>query len=206
MISELVPGGNLRDRLEQLGWNPKMGRQFLEDVAAGMAYLHSFNVLHGDLKSLNILIDRGDVAKITDFGLARIREHVSKATNGGGGGLKGTVGFMSPELLDGESLRAPSDVYAFAMVMYEVSVSSSQNRSRAPDSNEFQVVSEGKWPFEGMHQMAIMRKVLDKEERPDRPPNVPDYMWNLMQKCWAQEPEFRPTFPDIVKEMQSWPN
>ena len=113
-------------------------------------------MLHGDLKSLNILIgerrtrfrflvaptkyrrftlDRGDIAKITDFGLAKIREHVNR-TSGSTGAMKGTLGFMAPELFDGEPIKPPADVYAFAMVCYEV-------------------VSGGKWPFEGLHQMAV---------------------------------------------------
>lgn len=93
---------------------------------------------------------------------------------------------MAPELFEGQPASRESDVYAFAMVCYEV-------------------VARGSWPFEGVNQLVIVRKVCDKGERPARPDGVPDFVWSLMERCWAQLPTDRPTFKDIVREMESWP-
>ncbi|KAI9012398.1 kinase-like domain-containing protein [Hyaloraphidium curvatum] len=184
MISELVTDGNLRRRMEKLDWDLAAGARFLRDVADGMAYLHSFRVLHGDLKSLNVLVDR-DTAKITDFGLAKFREEVSRTSGTAAGGLRGTIGFMAPELFEERPLAPPADVYAFAMLSFEV-------------------YSKGGWPFEGSNPHAIIRKVCDKRERPKRPEGVPDRAWELVEACWRQEPGERPAFPQVCAVMESW--
>jgi tRNA A-37 threonylcarbamoyl transferase component Bud32 len=80
MISELVLDGNMRQRLANLGWNQDKGIEYLTGVAAGMAFLHSYNVLHGDLKCANVMIDK-DVPKICDFGMAKIRELISSSSS-----------------------------------------------------------------------------------------------------------------------------
>lgn len=135
-ITDLIEGGNMRKFLGSQNWNQDMGRRFMADVAAGMAYLHASGILHGDLKSLNVLID-GSRAVITDFGLAKLRVEVSKSTSKTGNGLQGTPGFVAPEILAGKNLAPPADVYAFAMTFYEV-------------------VSCGKYPFEDLKNVAAV--------------------------------------------------
>ncbi len=56
MISEYVIQGNMQTRLEHFEWDLDKGTECLRGVAEGMAYLHSFNVLHGDLKTVNVMI------------------------------------------------------------------------------------------------------------------------------------------------------
>ncbi|KAI9003997.1 kinase-like domain-containing protein [Hyaloraphidium curvatum] len=126
-----------------------------------------------------------DVPKIADFGLSRVRTHLSNSSSGGAGGGGGTPPFMAPEIWDGEKLRAPADVYAFAMVCYEVT-------------------SEGMYPFQGMNAMAIMRKVCDERKRPSRPDAASDAMWALMERMWAQEAADRPPFVEVAAEMARW--
>lgn len=134
MITDLVKDGNLRDFLARHAWDQALGISLLSDVVQGMAYLHSMNIVHGDLKGLNILVDRNK-AMITDFGLAKMRL-ASASTSGGTFSSSarmpaGTPGFMAPELMMGQPLDKPADVFAFAMVCYEV-------------------LSKGKRPFEEM--------------------------------------------------------
>ncbi|KAI9028391.1 kinase-like domain-containing protein [Hyaloraphidium curvatum] len=120
MVSEIADGGNMRQYLDRRAWDLPLGLKLLAEVASGMTYLHSVHVLHGDLKSLNVLVDGGK-ALITDFGLSRVREQTNTvASMTHAGGLFGTPGFVAPELMNGRSLRAPADVYAFGMVCYEV--------------------------------------------------------------------------------------
>ncbi|KAI8999871.1 kinase-like domain-containing protein [Hyaloraphidium curvatum] len=184
MVTDLVRDGNLRKYLSARGWPLDLGLRFLEDVANGMVYLHGLGILHGDIKSLNVLID-GSKAMITDFGLSRVRQEVGKSTAAGtvGGGLSGTPGFLAPELVDGAALQKPADVYAFAMLCYEV-------------------VSKGKYPLEELLNPAlVLYNVAVKGVRPERPEGVPDAVWSLMERCWDQDPKKRPTFVQVAKEL-----
>lgn len=75
LILELMENGNLGDYLksnQKLDWNLK--EKFTFDIAQGMRFLHDKNILHRDLKSLNILLNRQLKAKISDFGLAALKE------------------------------------------------------------------------------------------------------------------------------------
>ena len=87
--------------------------QVLRDVAQGLRFLHAAipQVVHGDLKAQNILVDSKFRAKVADFGLSQ-----KKST-----GAAGTPFWMAPELLSGKSTNtAASDVYSFGIILYEV--------------------------------------------------------------------------------------
>lgn len=182
-VMDLIKEGNLRQYLSRHNWNQKRGRELLLDVATGMTYLHSLDILHGDLKSLNVLVD-GSRAVITDFGLSKVLKEVTKSVHAQGG-LGGTPGFVSPELLTGKTLEPPADVYAFAMVCYEV-------------------VSRGKYPFYALpNAAAIVFQVAIERKRPTRPDGTPDAIWELMERCWAHEPEARPGFATVKDDLEA---
>lgn len=153
--------------------------RLLHDVASGMAYLHAKGVIHGDLKSVNIMVDHGK-AMIADFGLSRVRQQMTTAggwsSSAAAGGIAGTPAFIAPEVLSGQLPRAPADVYAFGMVCFEV-------------------LSGGHYPFEGMPNIpAIIYKVAVLRERPARPEGVSDGIWALMNDCWEFDAANRPGF------------
>lgn len=206
MVTEIAKDGNLRQYLSRNDWDQVRGRAFLNDVATGMAYLHSIGILHGDLKSANVVID-GNKALVCDFGLSKVLVNknttVAAFTNNPGNnpGMIGTLGFIAPELMSGEQVRPPADVFAYAMTCYEV-------------------VSKGKYPFEDAPSMMAVslteaRQLTPKitencplscqifylcaveKKRPDRPEGVPDQLWALMTRAWAHVPESRPKFDEI---------
>lgn len=179
MIMKLVNGGNMREFLDRKNWDQALGRQLLQDISEGMNYLHVMNVLHGDLKSENVMVDvkpNGNITgKITDFGMSRFRPDPNRnSTNHQPGG---TLPFMAPELFDNKRLERPADVYAFAMTCYEV-------------------VTYGRYPRQGYSQFDIIRG-----KRPAIPPETPRRLQSLIERCWAHEPETRPTFAAVVNEM-----
>ncbi|KAF9789156.1 kinase-like domain-containing protein, partial [Thelephora terrestris] len=118
LMSEWIPGGELRLYIRE---HPEANLiSLLLGVAKGLGYLHSCNVIHGDLKGTNILVDATGQARIVDFGLATIARD-SNSLDTTNEHQANTPRFTAPEVLQG---RAPhsskSDVFAFAMVVIEV--------------------------------------------------------------------------------------
>lgn len=94
-----------------------IGPQVIE-IAEGLAYLHQSGIIHGDLKGNNALISSGEHILLCDFGLAK---HVTSRTSTSLRGM-GSIPWQSPELLQDSGRRTfQSDVYAFGILVYEVS-------------------------------------------------------------------------------------
>ncbi len=123
---ELIPGARdlyafleLMRRLERLpvGYERTCAR-IVAEIAEAMAAAHACGVIHRDLKPENVLLSPEDRAKVTDFGLARIRDESGLSLNL----AVGTLGYMSPEHIDpkGTELDARADVFSLGVVLYEL--------------------------------------------------------------------------------------
>jgi len=148
------------------------------DIAAGMMHIHAMQVVHGDLKVGNVLLQgstSGIVAKVADFGLSikldNQQTHMSNITSG-------TVTHMSPELLQHNKSSAASDVYAYGILLYELFTGLRAWKNKAPG--------------------AIMTEVVGTGKRPVFPPYVTPKVVELACSCWAQEADRRPTFKDVL--------
>ncbi|KAJ1560038.1 hypothetical protein HK096_010266, partial [Nowakowskiella sp. JEL0078] len=102
--------------------------QYILEIALGIQYLHTRTplVLHGDLKSVNVLVADNGKLKITDFGFAKVKSvsttfHTAR-------GVTGTLRWLAPERLQRSKMSESADIYSFGIIMYEI-------------------VSEGKLPF-----------------------------------------------------------
>ena len=163
----------------EVTWERKL--KILHDVALAMSYLHHHQpiIIHGDLKCQNILIGCGYHAKISDFGMAHIK-NISRSISGHPG--CGTLKYIAPEYLKDPFKKKcePFDVYGFAISAWEI-------------------VSE-KRPYYGCDPQLISLFV-EKEMRPeisDMGDNIPQVVVNLIQDCWQQEETSRPTFHDVT--------
>ncbi|MES2657097.1 MAG: serine/threonine-protein kinase [Verrucomicrobiota bacterium] len=97
--------------------------ELFHGVVRGVAYLHDHGVIHRDLKPANVIVDAQGVAKIVDFGLARLhQEGVASGMDGGSVGVSGTLHFMAPEQAANTSgARAmPVDVYALGLIFHRI--------------------------------------------------------------------------------------
>ncbi|KAL0566780.1 hypothetical protein V5O48_015226, partial [Marasmius crinis-equi] len=156
------------------------------DVAAGLAYLHERKIVHGDLKSVNVLVTPDERACIGDFGLSRVADsHGLRLSTSTSGPIRGTIRWLSPELLEPPCRSSTrSDIYAYAGVCYEIFT--------------------GKTPFHELIDVAVMVAVLLHKQHPSRPENLfelTDPMWEIMVSCWAHEADLRPTADDVLSHV-----
>ncbi|KAF3325233.1 Cysteine-rich receptor-like protein kinase 25 [Carex littledalei] len=144
---EFLPNGSLdkilfaKDPLKrlELGW--KMRYKIIEGIGRGLHYLHEesrLKIIHRDLKSSNILLDKDMSPKISDFGLARFfaEDQTQKETTV----IAGTFGYMAPEYVLHGNFSAKSDVYSFGVLLLEI-VTGQRNGSCASSGRATYLVS-----------------------------------------------------------------
>jgi len=119
---EFIDGQTLAERLRRGALPESEARLIARQLCEGLAEAHRNQVIHGDLKSNNIILttnaDGSTRAVITDFGLARRRESSQRTMQTGP--LGGTPDYMAPELWKGEKASAASDIYALGVILYEL--------------------------------------------------------------------------------------
>ncbi|CAK9059473.1 unnamed protein product [Durusdinium trenchii] len=195
IITEFCEGGACFELLHNsdevdLIWPQQI--KMCKDVAAAMCYLHTFDpmIIHRDLKSLNLLLDRPvfgptdePVVKVCDFGVAKLQ-----ASPEGWGQMTaqaGTKHWMAPEMWRGTKYDEKVDVFSYAMVVYEIVC-------REVPFEQEEPADVGKYTLAGV--------------RPDMdavPPDAPPTLVQVMQHCWAQESRDRPSFPEVVRMLAS---
>ncbi|KAJ6582042.1 kinase-like domain-containing protein [Mycena capillaripes] len=185
MVSPWCERGNISNYFRDGNHLPNVEKS-LNQLASGIRYMHSENVVHGDLTGNNVLLtDQGDL-QICDFGLVKWNE-TSLIT--GGSRALGTYRYMAPELFDSDGSESDSarpsfasDVYAFACLALEMYT--------------------GRVPFFGCKDIVVPGRVM-AGQRPARPdsPVIPDHLWDLIEVCWSQEPTARPLMETVVTSM-----
>ena len=176
IIMEWMPNHSLYHDLHVYHHLDQTGKTIaLFDIARGMQFLHSRQIVHRDLKSLNVLLDANDKAKICDFGFSR---HASDATF-----MQQSIGtphWMAPEVLQRNAhYTSKIDVYAFGILTWEVAT--------------------GHVPYAGMDSQSIVQQVLSNDIRPPLPTDLNPQMRDLITMCWERDPALRPTFDTIVR-------
>jgi len=177
---EFVRGGTLTDAMHYaggaLGW-PEAARIGLQ-ITEGLGFAHAQGVIHRDIKPMNVLLTdaRPPVAKLTDFGLARLAESSEHTLPGS---LLGSARYMSPEQVAGKLADARSDLYALGVTFFEMLT--------------------GRVPFDGEFTAVLARQV--NEPAPDVrtiTPDVPPELATLVTSLLAKAPEDRPQSADHV--------
>ncbi|KAJ8598414.1 hypothetical protein CTAYLR_007645 [Chrysophaeum taylorii] len=186
LVLEYAEGGSLRHHLddETMVVRPEQQRAWCYDIARGMTYLYSHGVEHRDLKAANVLLTAPPAlrCKVTDFGLSRsehIRTQTTFTKTGGG-----TAPFMAPELIDDNVFTEKSDVYSYAIVVWEI-------LSRET-------------PWGEMSHVQIAMSVVYKKMRPPLPKGVTgaEDLVKLMHLCWSHNPDDRPSFKTIAQSLK----
>ncbi|HEX8925299.1 MAG TPA: protein kinase, partial [Terriglobales bacterium] len=125
LVTELIPGFPLNERLTTGPLREDEVLRLAVQLTEGIAAAHGQGVIHRDLKPSNLLVTPEGRLKILDFGLAQplpgARNSSSTASSTEVAALAGTLAYMSPEQLRGETVDARSDIYSLGVVMYEIS-------------------------------------------------------------------------------------
>ena len=117
LVFEFVEGKTLREMLQQRGRLPlDKALKLMEQVVDAMAHAHAAGVMHLDISTGNIMLDKQGVPRVMDFGLSRLADSVDAA----GEHIIGTPRYMSPEHFAEYPLGPYTDVYALGVVSYEV--------------------------------------------------------------------------------------
>ncbi|KAL4608753.1 receptor-interacting serine/threonine-protein kinase 4 [Arapaima gigas] len=191
LVMEYMETGSLETLLasEPLPWELRF--RIIHETAVGMNFLHCMNppLLHLDLKPANILLDGHYHVKISDFGLARWNG-LSGTNDISRDGFCGTIAYLPPErIIEKEGVSdTKHDVYSFSIVIWGILTQ--------------------KKPYQGENNILhIMVKVV-KGVRPDlgavprsRPQACVGFM-ALMQRCWHESPQARPSFQEITSEAE----
>jgi len=171
IVMGFCAGENLRARLEQGPLSLKHAVNIAEQVAQGLAAAHSMGIVHRDIKPANIMLLPDGGVKIVDFGLAKLPHDVGVTNTGG---VVGTVPYMSPEQLRGDTLDGRTDIWSWGVTFYEMLA--------------------GDRPFESKTEATIMRAIMDLEppslraRRPDLPAGIDQIIAQALRKNRDERP------------------
>ncbi|KAF9232642.1 kinase-like domain-containing protein [Melanogaster broomeanus] len=202
IVSRYMRNGNLVQHLTRKPGTNRM--KLLYEISLGMRFLHGANVVHGDLKSLNVLVDDSGKACITDFGLSKARTLAASESNASM--IAGTLRFLAPEALKGQPLTFETDVYAFGMVIYEVSIPCLVWSEMLTYTTQ---IFAGQTPFILESDHVIMEGLLELKRPTSKEVyerGLDDVLWSLLSSCISRDPSRRPQFATIQGSLQSMKN
>uniref|UniRef100_A0A0R0J9B7 non-specific serine/threonine protein kinase n=1 Tax=Glycine max TaxID=3847 RepID=A0A0R0J9B7_SOYBN len=182
IVTEFLPRGSLYRLLHRPNsqLDERRRLKMALDTARGMNYLHNCTpvVVHRDLKSPNLLVDKNWVVKVCDFGLSRMKHSTFLSSRS----TAGTAEWMAPEVLRNEPSNEKCDVYSFGVILWELSTLQQ--------------------PWGGMNPMQVVGAVGFQHRRLDIPDDMDPAIADIIRKCWQTDPKLRPTFAEILAALK----
>ncbi|MEQ2233355.1 hypothetical protein ILYODFUR_020965 [Ilyodon furcidens] len=184
IVTEYMENGSLVDYLKtQEGGNLSTNTliDMSSQVADGMAFIERKNYIHRDLRAANILVSQDLICKIADFGLARLIEDNEYTAREG---AKFPIKWTAPEAINYGTFSIKSDVWSFGILLTEI-------------------VTYGRIPYPGMSNPEVIQN-LERGYRMPKPENCPDELYDIMQECWRERAEERPTFDYLKHHLEDF--
>ncbi|KAJ8760737.1 hypothetical protein K2173_017847 [Erythroxylum novogranatense] len=182
IISEFLPRGSLYRIIHRPNCqiDEKRRIKMALDVARGMNCLHTSTptIVHRDLKSPNLLVDKNWNVKVCDFGLSRLKHNTflsSKST-------AGTPEWMAPEVLRNEPSNEKCDVYSFGVILWELATL--------------------RLPWSGMNPMQVVGAVGFQNRRLEIPKEIDPLVARIIWECWQNDPNLRPSFAELAAALK----
>jgi eukaryotic-like serine/threonine-protein kinase len=180
MIIEYVDGETLANRIARAPMSTAEVIKYSDQCLSALSYAHKQNITHRDIKPANMMLTPDGVVKLMDFGIARSSVKDASSLTSTGTTL-GSLNYMPPEQVRGESADARSDIYSFGASLYEMLT--------------------GKLPFESDSQYALMTAQLNT----DPPPpitlrgDLPPALNQIIMMCMAKDPDRRFQSADALR-------
>src|SRR5262249_13494817 len=173
LAMEFVGGGSLAQQLDGAPLPPRRAAQLLLDLARAVQHAHEQGIVHRDLKPANVLLTGAGVAKVADFGLAKLLDAERGQTRTGA--VLGSPSYMAPEQAAGQvrAIGPATDVYALGAILYEVLT--------------------GRPPFLGGSFLETLDQVRTHDPAPPQAlqPRVSDDLATICLKCLEKSPAER---------------
>ncbi|KAK8280232.1 hypothetical protein V6Z12_D09G162300 [Gossypium hirsutum] len=185
IVTEYLSRGSLYRLLHKPGVREMLDERrrlsMAYDVANGMNYLHrrSPPIVHRDLKSPNLLVDKKYTVKVCDFGLSRLKANTFLSAKS----AAGTPEWMAPEVLRDEPSNEKSDIYSFGVILWELATLQQ--------------------PWCNLNPPQVVAAVGFKGQRLEIPHDLNPQVAAIIEDCWANEPWKRPSFSNIMDQLKS---
>jgi len=165
-----MDGQTLMDRINQGPIEIEESLKIITQIAEGLNAAHKKEIVHRDIKSANIILTDEGVAKILDFGLAKLRGQTKLTKEST---TLGTIAYMSPEQTTGEEVDQRTDIWSLGVVLYEMLT--------------------GKLPFRGHYEQAIMYSIMNEEPEPIKElmPDIPIQLEQIINNMLVKDPKKR---------------
>jgi serine/threonine protein kinase/Tfp pilus assembly protein PilF len=143
IVMEYIEGQSLKDKITERPLKLEEALDIAIQVATGLQKAHEKQIIHRDVKPANILLSDDGVAKIVDFGLAKLSGQTKLTKDGS---TLGTVAYMSPEQTRGEEVDSRTDIWSLGVVLFEMLT--------------------GKLPFKGDYEQAVLYSIMNEHPEP----------------------------------------
>uniref|UniRef100_A0AAR2ILF0 LIM domain kinase 1 n=1 Tax=Pygocentrus nattereri TaxID=42514 RepID=A0AAR2ILF0_PYGNA len=196
-IAEYIKGGTLREIIKKMVSYPWTQRvSFAKDIASGMAYLHSMNIIHRDLNSHNCLVRENNSVVVADFGLARLMvEDKNQEKLGKIQGMKkpdrrkrytvvGNPYWMAPEMIHGKSYDEKVDIFSFGIMLCEIIGRVNADPDYLPRAMDF-----------GLNVKGFLEHYY--------PPDCPNSFFPMAVLCCDLDAEKRPAFAKLEEWLEN---
>jgi serine/threonine protein kinase len=181
LVSELLEGGTLREQIQRGRLSVRKAIDYSVQIARGLSAAHEKGIVHRDLKPENLFVTKDGRVKILDFGLAKLTQPQSSSEQSAptltesteAGVVMGTVGYMAPEQVRGQTADYRADIFAYGAILYEMLA--------------------GKRAFQKATSADTMSAILNED-----PPgisqistNIPPALHQVVHRCLEKNPEQR---------------
>jgi hypothetical protein len=177
-------GGCLKQKIEQGVFPVKDAVDMAMQIAQGLAKAHERGIFHRDIKPANVMLTSDGVAKIVDFGLAKLTCG-TKITNSGT--TMGTPAYMSPEQATNTNLDHRTDIWALGVVLFEMLTA--------------------RVPFQGEKELIVLYKIINEKPEPIHKyrPEIPDDLLHVIDRALQKSPKDRyPAIDDMLLELHAF--
>ncbi|XP_062518818.1 mitogen-activated protein kinase kinase kinase 2-like isoform X2 [Corticium candelabrum] len=178
IFMEYMPGGSIHQLLREHGaLTERLARKYTRQIVEGVRYLHSYRVMHRDIKGANILRDSTGNVKLSDFGASKRLQSIRSLT--GFKSVHGTPYWMSPEVINGKGYGRKADVWSVGCTVVEMLTT--------------------KPPWHELEAVAALFKIATEPTVPHLPEDVSDPARDFIHRALTRDPADRPSADELLK-------